>query len=293
VHRPLPTRVLDSPTAKVYYSPVATAVSDLTTLVELWYRRQEPESYDHMAALNLASRLEADPEANPAVQGLAWRLAEEVHRAAGWSMPSTPKLPRCCSAAASVRHANTLLVEEVRSELRRENGRVVLLGALGASEALFHCWDALPGHGEVLVGLDRGDAKALPASALDQHGVRWAGPGDLGESLARHSRPQTLGGLAVYVPAPELLVARAQGLARSGNDLTALVFTAAAYATTQAGRWEEALHLAKRLGHGRSPVETAMQLGITDWLGLSVGPITRLSVGFRSLLHSHRNAALL
>lgn len=262
-----------------------------TALYEIWQRRHEPESNDLIQVLRLAGILESDTKAPQALLGLAFRLAHDVHEAAGWAIPAGVHLARCFSAATSVRQTALMLLEEVRPHLRRVEGPVALLGALGASQALFGCWDMLPAQGEILVRLGDGQADPVPNAPLSQHGVRWTGAGHLGEDLQEWTTPATLVDRQVLVPKPELLVARANGLDEESPDLAAVVFCAAAYLTAGAGTWAQALELSRDLGRARAPVETAMRLGITDWLGLSVGPITRLSVNVRGLLGGHRQPA--
>jgi hypothetical protein len=262
--------------------------TDLATVLDVWHRRQEPESNDLVRAVRLAERFESDPESPQVLLALAYRLVSDVHEAAGWALSPQLKLSRGASAAASVRHSCTLLREKVASELRRVDGAVLLWGALGASQSLLGCWDALPAQGEVLVRLDQPDPNPFPGDPFGARGVRWAGTGELGEVLRQHARSTHLGDRQVLVPAPALYVALGNGVHPGGAEVAALVFCAAAKAVSEAGSWDAALGLAHSAGRGRAPVETAMLLGITDWLGLSVGPITRLSVAFSRLAGRRR-----
>ena len=271
---------------------MAASITQLTTLVELWQRRHEPESHDLLRALRVAEELERDPATPQVLLALAQRLVLDVHEAAGWSVPGNLFLPRCTSASASLRQTYTLAADHVLREVRNVREPVILMGLLGASQSAFGCWDALPTQGEVLVRVGDRRADSYENIPLNQHGVRWAGAGEHGRLLDLHTRSVALGDRKVLVPNPELLVARAHGLPSNPNDVNCLVFCAAAYAAATAGHWDQALELAGELGHGRAPIEIAMRFGITDWLGLSVGPITRLSVTLRGLVKPHRSAAL-
>jgi len=257
---------------------------DVITAFEVWERRHEPESADLLRALRLAERLESDQDAPLALLSIAHRLVVDLHEAVGWRVPAGVRLSRCASVSASIRHGCSLLLERVRAELGRPDGTVILWGPLGASKALFGCWDALPAHGEVLVRVDDRDLDPLPSDPLGQHGVRWAGTGELGRVMAHRSVPTTIGERQVLVPSPGLYVALANPLRGDESGVAALVFCAAARAVATAGAWVETLELAHSLGRGRAPVETAMRLGITDWLGLSVGPVTRVSVALSRLV---------
>ena len=210
---------------------------DAMTLLEVWDRRHEPESHDLLRAVRLAERLEADPEAPQALLALAHRLVVDVHEAVGWQTPNGVKLARCASAAASIRHGCTLLLDEVRAELGRADKPVVLWGPLGASWVLFGCWDALPAHGEVLVRPDGRDLDLLPSNPFGQHGVRWAGTGDLGDVMANRTEPATLADRDILVPHPSLYVALVNGLQGDGSEIAGLVFLAAARAVTRANGW--------------------------------------------------------
>jgi len=268
--------------------PVTT--TQLTTLVELWSRRSAPESYDIVRALNLAKELEAGSAVAPAVLSLAYRLVQDIHAAVGWQLPRSVGLPRCKSARASVRHTCSLLVEQVSSQLVSSDGEVALLGALGVSQSLFGCWDSLPAQGELLVRLDDDCVDHHPSSVFALRNVRWIGAGALPESARDHLRPAVLRDRTVFVPSPEMVAAQTDGSSPEPVDLEGLVFCAAAHQATHADRWGLVLDLAKELERGRTPVETAMKLGITDWLGLSIGPVARLSVTLRGFLGKTRTA---
>jgi len=263
---------------------MSVSITQLTTLVELWSRHSEPESYDVVRSVSLAQALETGPPSPPAVLALAYRLVQEVHNAVGWRLPENAAFSRCKSGLASVKHTCGLLIEEVCTQLASSEGKVALIGALGMSRSLFGYWDVLPAQGEVLVclGDDRPDPR--PSSPFSLRGVRRVGSGTLGDEALEQLRPAVINGYEVLVPSAELVSAGTNGQNLEPGDLESLVFCAAVYHAAQTDHWDRVLGLAEALGRGRAPVEAAMRLGITDWLGLSIGPITRLSVTLRDLL---------
>jgi hypothetical protein len=272
---------------------VTVIKASLTTLIEVWQRRHEPESYDLVRTVRIAQDLEADPGSLDVFLALAFRVVQSTHEAAGWETPRGLQLPQCSRAAASIRESCSRLGDSVAAELHGSAGDVVLMGALGASQSLFGCWDVLPAQGEVLVRLGDRTTKPSLTVPLAQNGVQWAGVGELGDVLESMTNATELAGQPVRVPRPELYLAHAHGVPSDPDELNALIFCAAAYAVKTTGQWDAALALSKELGNGRTPVEIAMRLGVTDWLGLSVGPITRLSVTFKNLLGHSRQMSLL
>jgi hypothetical protein len=271
---------------------VAVSSKHLTTLVELSYRRQAPQSADLQRALHMGRAFEAEPSTPVALRSLAWRVITDSHRAAGWGIPEGDRFPACCGAAASARHGSALLIQEIAGQLAAIEGRVVLLGALAASRSVFGDWSILPTTGAFLVPLDA-TSRRLPQANVYHGavGVRWGAAGELSDVFERHTTPAELAGLEVLVPRPELIAARTAGCSEDAASLECLIFCGAAYATTRAGRWRDTRRIAPRLGTTNTPLEAAYRLGIDQWLGIAIPAPKRALFAVRRLLGSRGRAA--
>ena len=254
-------------------------------MVELWVRRDEPQTADIRRALHSAEVLENDPSSPTHLRAFAWHLAVEMHKAVGWDLPTDLSLASCRAAAASLSHASSLLVADISEQVHGLTIPVLLLGAFAASRSVFGRWDLLPANGSLLVSLDleeKGQPSAtdLPAT----HGLHWASPGGLREMYEEHSSPVALNGDQVLVPDPELVVARSTSRGIGPEDPEALIFCGAAIAAANDSAWADVTHIAKALGHGDSPFEVAVQLGIDHRLGLEVGRARRSVMALRRFI---------
>ena len=255
-------------------------------MVELWARRDEPQTADIRRALHAATVLENDPSSPTHLRAFAWHLTVESHEAVRWDLPSDVNLASCRAAAASLSHASSLLIDQITEQVHGIAGPVLLLGAFAASRAVFGRWDLVPAGGTLLVSLDieeegRPDGADLP----EIHGVRWVAPGKLREVYEQHASPAALDGDQVLVPDPELIVARITSRGLGPEDPEALIFCGAALAAADDGAWADVMRIAKSLGHRDSPFELAVELGIDARLGLEVGRARRSMIALRRLIH--------
>jgi hypothetical protein len=248
-------------------------------MVELWARREEPETVDIRRVLHAAEVLENDPSSPTHLRAFAWHLAVETHKAVGWDLPADVSLASCRAAAASLSHSASLLIDQITEQVHGLASPVLLLGAFAASRSIFGRWDLLPASGSLLVSLDleeegRPDWADLP----EIHGIRWVAPGRLREVYEQHASPVALNGDQVLVPDTELIVARSYSRSLGPEDPEALLFCGAALAAADDDAWAEVTRIAKVLGHRDSPTEVAVELGIHDRLGLEVGRARRFSM---------------
>jgi hypothetical protein len=256
----------------------------LQTIVEIWARKDEPETADLRRVLHAAELLDGDPSSPTHLRGFAWRLVVETHRAAGWDLPSDVSLATCRAAADSLSHASSLLISDVAAQIHGVGGPVLILGGLAESRSVFGRWDLLPANGAVLVLLDQSEeGRAGSADLPAASGVRWASPGDHRRLYAEHTIPATLNGDQVLVPCAELVAARIADRTLRPEDPAALVFLGAIFA---AGDWADVLRIAKRLGRATMPNEAAVALGLDSYLGLVTGKVQRWSNALRSLFRS-------
>ena len=255
-------------------------------MVELWARREEPETADIRHAVHAAKVLENDPSSPTHLRAFAWHLAVESHEAVGWDLPSDVSLASCRAAAASLSHASSLLIDKITEQVHGIASPVLLLGAFAASRSVFGRWDLLAASGTVLVSLDpeeegRTDGADLPKT----HGIRWVAPGRLRDVYEKHASPAALNGDQVLVPDPELIVARSTSRGLGPEDPEALIFCGAAFAAAADGAWADVMRIAKSLGHGSAaPFELAVELGIDGRLGLEVGRARRSMIALRRLI---------
>ena len=254
-------------------------------MVELWARRDEPQTADIRRALHAAEVLENDASSPTHLRAFAWHLAVESHQAVGWDLPADLNLASCRAAAASLSHSASLLIDQITEQVHGLAIPVLLLGAFAASRSIFGRWDLLPASGSLLVSLDleeegRPDGANLP----EIHGIRWVAPGRLREVYENHASPAALNGDQVLVPNAELIVARSTSRGLGPEDPEALIFCGAALAATNDGAWADVTRIAKTLGHRDSPIEIAVELGIDGRLGLEVGRGRRLSMALGRFL---------
>ena len=261
------------------------AIRHIQTMVEIWARKDEPETADLQQALHTAKVLENDPSSPTHLRAFAWHLAVESHEAVGWDLPSDVSLASCRAAAASLSHASSLLINQITELVHGIASPVLLLGAFAASRSVFGRWDMVPAGGTLLVSLDleeegRPDGADLP----EIHGIRWVAPGRLRDVYEEHASPAALDGDQVLVPDPELIVARSTSRGLGPEDPEALIFCGAALAAANEDSWADVMRTAKSLGHGSVPFELAVELGIDGRLGLEVGRAQRSLIALRRLI---------
>jgi hypothetical protein len=255
-------------------------------MVEIWARKDKPQTADLQRALHAAKVLENDPSSPIHLRAFAWRLAVETHRAVEWDIPADVNLASCRAAAASLSHSASLLIHEISKQVRGIESPVLLLGALAASRSVFGRWDMVPANGALLVSLDleeeqgRADGADLP----EVHSLLWAAPGKLREVYEQNASPVALDSVNVLVPHPELVAARGNFQRLRPEDFETLLFCGAALASVAAGRWTQVLRIAKILGHPATPLEIAVSLGIDERLGLEISRPRRLSLAVRRFL---------
>ena len=256
----------------------------ITTLVELWSRKNAPQSADLQRALHIARRCADEPDSPLWLRSLSWRLVRDSHRAVGWEIPKTDRLSQCRAAAASVSHACSLLQEEITSQTLNIDGPIMVLGALGAGRSLLGRWDAIPSSGAVLVAFDRGENDLPSAAEHNIHrGVMWAGPGPHAKLMKNNAVTADLGGREFLVPGPGIIMARTRAQDTDLANLSALVFTAAAHQAASKGRWADAEAIARIMDAASSPAELAIRLGIDQWLGLKVSPTKRMAMAIKRI----------
>jgi hypothetical protein len=260
-------------------------IRHLLTLVEVWGRKEEPGTADLQRALHVARALEDDTSSPTHLKAFAWHLAVESHRAVGWDLPTDVSLASCNAAAVSVAHASSLLSAEIEGQVRGADGPVLVLGALAASRSVFGRWDLLPASGALLVPLAR-EERGLPSTSEipATRGIHWATPGRLQMVYEEHAFPVSLNAEKVLVPTVELVAARAASRKLQPGDPETLVFCGAALASVGDDRWDDVTRIAKSLGHGSTPRELAMYLGIDQRLDLGVGRTRRSLLALRNLL---------
>jgi len=251
-------------------------------MVEIWARKDEPQTADLQQALHTAKALESDPLSPTHLRAFAWHLVTETHHAVGWDLPTDVNLASCRAAAASLSHSASLLTDEIAEQVHGIASPVLILGAFSASLSVFGRWDLVPASGALLVSLDseqegRSDGADLP----EVHGIRWAAPGKLRHVYERHASPASLDGATALVPHPELVAARSAYRPLLPEDPETLLFCGAALASSASGRWTKVTNLAKALGHQSAPLELAVHLGIEDRLGLEISRPHRMSLAVR------------
>ena len=258
-----------------------TSTRLLCTLVEIWARRDEPETADLQRALRAAEILESEPSSPVHLRAFGWRLVTEIHRAAGWDLPPDVSLASCRAAADSLAHATSLLSTDISAQLRGVGTPVLILGGLADSRAVLGRWDLMPSNGATLVSLEGDDQAYAPLIDLPTAGgVRWASAGSQRHLYKEHSIPVSLNGDQVLVPRPELAAARAADRNLRTGDPAALVFCAAAVSAD----WAKVTRIAKRLGRGAATTEAAFALDLEATLGLEIGRAQRWLHALRRLV---------
>ncbi len=255
-------------------------------MVEIWARKDEPQTADLQRALHAAEVFENDPSSPIHLRAFAWHLAVETHRAVEWDLPTNLNLASCRAAAASLSHSASLLIDEIAEQVHDIASPVLLLGALAAGRSVFGRWDMMPANGALLVSLDLEEEDGRPdgADLPEVHSLRWAAPGKLREVYEKYASPVALNGAKVLVPRPELVAARSTILHVHPEAPVTMLFCGAALASAAAGRWGHVIRIAKILGHPTTPLEIALSLGIEQHLGLEVGRTRRLSLAMRRFL---------
>ena len=266
-----------------HYVPVSTRL--LHTMVEIWARKDEPESADLQRALRAARILENESQSPTHLRAFAWHLVVETHQSVGWDLPADSNFASCRAAAASLSHSASLLIDEIAEQVHGIESPVLLLGALSASRSVFGRWDLLPANGALLVPLDL-DAEGRPdgADLPEVHSLRWAAPGKLREVYEKNSSPAALNGSSVLVPHPELVAARSAYHRLHPEDPETLLFCGAAHTAAVQDSWSKVNSLARALGHRAAPLEFAVSLGIDRRLGLEISRIRRANLALRRLL---------
>ena len=260
------------------------AIRHILSMVEIWARKDEPETADLRRALHTAETLQNDPSSPTHLRAFAWHLVVETHGAVGWDLPTGVNLASCRAAAASLSHSASLLTDEIAEQLHGISSPVLLLGAFAACRSVFGRWDLVPASGALLVSLGneqggRSDGADLP----EAHGIRWAAPGKLRLVYEQHTSRASLDGTTALVPHPELVAARSAYRPLRPEDPETLLFCGAALASNASGHWTEVTRLAKALGHSSAPLELAVSLGIEERLGLEISRPRRISLAVRRI----------
>lgn len=254
---------------------MAPPIRAITGLAELWGRISDPEAQDLLRSLRLARLLEANLDTPPALLGLAWRLVEAEHEAAGWEVqPGTP-LHRCEEAATAARRRWPPMRDTILTEVRADPAEVVVIGAPAASRILFRGWDVLPPDGLELVLLATAGT-ARQVEGPDGRQVRVRPAGELFNLFEANSGSADLEGSPVRLPTVPLLGALAAGGIGSPTGIDAVVFAAAAARAVDEHLWDTVEQLAELFGAEHAPRRAAARLGLTDRLGLEATGVARL-----------------
>ena len=255
-------------------------------MVEIWARKDEPQTADLQRALHAAKVLEADPSSPTHLRAFAWHVVTETHYAVGWELPADVSFASCRAAAASLSHSASLLIDDIAEQVHDIASPVLLLGALAASRSVFGRWDIVPANGALLISLDLEEEQGRPdgANLPEVHSLRWAAPGKLRGIYEQHASPAALNGAKVLVPHPELVAARTTFRHLRPDDPETLLFCGAALASAAAGHWKHVIRIARTLGHTTVPLEIAISLGIEDRLDLEISRTRRLSLAVRRFL---------
>jgi len=254
-------------------------------MVEIWARKDEPETDDLQQAIHIAKILEYDSSTPTHLRAFAWHLMVETHQSVGWDLPTDLNFASCRAAAASLSHSASLLIDEIAQRVHGIEGPVLLLGAFPASRSVFGRWDLVTAGGALLVSLDPNEEGLPDATGLGTtHGIHWASPGQAREVYEEHASPVTLNGDQVLVPNHELVAACSASRGLSLEDPETLIFCGAALAAADDGAWSEVTRIAKTLGHPDSPTEVAVELQFDQRLGIEVGKARRSMFALRHLI---------
>ena len=264
---------------------MSIAIRHVRAIVEIWARRDEPQTGDLRQVLHTATILEDDTSSPIHLRAFAWRLAVETHAAVGWDLPPDLNLASCRAAAASLSHSASLLTDEIAKQVHGTTSPVLLLGSFAAGRAVFGRWDLLPASGALLVSFDPHEEGLPEAPGLGAaHGIRWASPGRARGVFEEHAFPATLNGDQVLLPDAELIAACSVSRGLSVEDPEAMIFCGAAFDAAHGGAWSEVTRIAKALGHPDSPTEVAVELRFDRHLGLEIGKVQRSMFALRRLI---------
>lgn len=263
---------------------MSVAIRHIRAMIEIWTRKDEPETDDLRQALHIAKLLEDDPSSPVHLRAFAWNLAVETHAAVGWDLPPDLNLASCRAAAASLSHSSSLLIDEITQQIHGVSGPVLLLGPWAASRSLFGRWDLLPATGALLVSFDPNEEGLPEAPGLGAtRGVRWASPGRGRGVYEEHAFPAHLNGDQVLLPDAELIAACSISRGLGIEDPEALIFCGAALDAAYDGAWSEVTRIAMAMGHSDSPVAIAVELRFDRHLGLNIGRVQRIKFALRRL----------
>ena len=261
------------------------AIRHVRAMIEIWTRRDEPETDDLQQALHIAKLLESDPSSPIHLRAFAWHLTVETHAAVEWEVPADLNLASCRAAAASLNHSASLLIDEMAEQIRGITSPVLLLGPWAASRSLFGRWDLLPASGALLVSFDPNQAGLPEAPGLGAaHGIHWASPGRARGVYEEHAFPAILNDDRVLLPDAELIAACSISRGLGIEDPEALIFCGAALDAAYDGAWSEVTRIAQALGHSDSPIALAVELRFDRHLGLEIGKLQRSMFALRRLI---------
>ncbi len=97
-----------------------------------------------------------------------------------------------------------------------------------------------------------------------------------------------MAGHTVRIPGPAFVAARTSDCPQDPSNVETVLFCAAAYSANEDGTWYDTPSMAQRLDRKTSPYDTALELGITNWLGLPVSPLSLLRTRFSRLFRPDR-----
>ena len=256
---------------------MSVVTQQIQRLVELWARRRSPQPDDLAAAIELATALDGDTASPTCLRSAVWHLVRRLsanppETGPDRAEPAVPSFPRCASAAASVRHGNMLLAEEVTHRL--PSGQPILIaGELGASRAVFGDWETLPAAGALLVPLqpngDSAGIDGLPRGILQAKGVGWRSVGANVALLEANAVATTLRSHDVFVPSAPLL-ALASAEHADSDPLCSIVFCASVHSVVADDGWDQLLQLARDNDLERELHAAVTHLRVADWLGVEV-----------------------
>ena len=266
---------------------MSIAIRHIRAMIEIWARKDAPETGDLRQALHTANLLEDDTSSPTHLRAFAWRLAVETHEAVGWDLPPDLNLASCRAAAASLSHSASLLIDQIAEQIHGITSPLLLLGPWAASRSLFGRWDLLPASGALLVSFDPNQAGLPEAPGLGAaQGTRWASPGRARGVFEEHAFPATLNGDRVLLPDAELIAACSISRGLDLEDPEALIFCGAALDAAYDGAWSEVTRIAQALGHSDSPIALAVELRFDRHLGLEIGRVQRSMFALRRLIRS-------
>jgi hypothetical protein len=256
----------------------------LQSLIEMWGRRSEPEDSDLPRAIDLTKSIETDEAVPPFIKGFAFRTTKALHEAAGKELPENKHFVNCEMAAESVAKNTAGLLGDIACEVVTSDNLVLVLGMTSVSKSLFGEWDLLPADGAQLISLVPPEQEVTHVEAIPAHrGVHWGSAGSKLEMLDRHSTTVQVNGITIRIPNTELIAARTTSPQNIFTDLDTFVFCAAAWNASRTGTWKYARRIARKLGHEDSPRNAVIKLGLAEWLGIEVPPLTKVRIKVKTL----------